>query len=433
MKKRIYCIFIILLLILTTIPIVNYVNYKTEAKIQNPLNNSWLVKENNITILYQNGSHYEMGYQHGYLLKQEIEENYRAFLHLTDNEQYSAILERYNNITSKYIPAKYIEEMQGVSDGANISFDDVAVVNTGWYQIIDLGCADTAAWGSATSDGKLYHMRSWDITYNVVDPLTGKYLVENQILIVRKPDTGYASLQVSIAGFIENIGGFNEEGIAVSYDMSKTIDVNIESTPWSIRQKEVLDFASTSEQAIDILSINRTGGFNFIVSDSKIPTAFVCEFTSRFSYIGTWDDPVESNYPFWSIENVVRRKNFFIDRTTAITQRFLYNPKSIFHVINFNNYHFLNWKTYKSLSIELEKQWGYLNLNNTMEILQNVYCGKTDLFLFLSVNWFEGLQAYHQWVACPETGDMIISFGNKDNRAQFCDSYHFNLFDMLDS
>lgn len=374
-----------------------------------------------------------MGYQHGYLLKEEIEENYRAFLFYADDELYNYILDRFNNITSKHIPPEYMEEMQGLADGAEISFQDVAVVNTGWYLMIGLACTDMAAWGSATSDGKLYHMRSWDITFDIVDPVTGKYLVENQVLIVRMPEAGYASLQVSIAGFIENIGGFNEEGICISYDMSTTFDINLEATPWSIRLKMVLDYASTAEQAINIISKNRTGGFNYVVSDAKIPTAFVCEFTSHFSYVGTWDDPVESNYPFWSIENVVRRKNFFIDRKTAITQRVPYNPRSIFHIINFKNYHFLNWKTYRSLSIELEKQWGDLNLNNTMEILQNVYCGKTDLFLFLSVKWFEGLQAYHQWVCCPETGDMIISFGDRDNKAQFCKTHQFNLFELLDS
>jgi len=433
MKKRTLFFSIIVLLIFLIISISGSLNTITKAKSQNPLNKSRIEKYDGLILLYQNGSFYEMGYQHGYLLKNEIEENYRAFLYNIDVEIYDYILDRYNNIISKHIPVEYLDEMHGIADGSEMSFNDVAVVNTGWYIIIDLACTEGAVWGTASSDGKLYHLRSYDIPYNIVDPITGKYLVENQILILRRPDIGYASLQVSIAGFVENIGGFNEEGIAVSYDMSKTNDINMEATPWTIKQKTVLDYARNTDQVIEILSNNRTGGFNFIISDAKIPNAFVCEFTSNLSYIGTWDDPVESNYPFWSIENVVRRKNFFIDRKTAITQRFPYNPRSIFHIINFKNYHFLNWKTYKALSIELENQWGNLGLNNTMDILQDVYCGNTDFFLYLSVNWFEGLQAYHQWVCCPETGDMVISFGDRDKKAQFCDASYFNLFEMLNS
>ena len=433
MRKKILHISIIFLLIFSS-----FINFfciydDVEAKLDYNSYNSRIEKFGNITILYQNGSFYNMGYQHGYLLKHQIEENYRAFLSLINDEQYNFILSRYNDFICNYIPEIYIWELKGLSDGANISFDDVVVVNFGWYTIIDLACADISVWDRASKDGQLYHIRSWDISYNIFDPVTGSYLVENQILIVRKPSDGYVSLQVSLAGFIEAIGGFNEAGIAVSYDMSKSIDMDVRLNPWYIRQKEVLDFASTINQSIKILSINRTGGYNFIISDSKAPEAYVSEFTSKLSYIGTWDDPVESNYPFWSIEDVIRRKNLFIDKNTALTQRFPYNPRSIIHILNVNSYHFLNWKTYKSLSVKIEDLWGNLDLFNLMDILRDVYCGKTDFVLFLFVNFFDGLGSYHQWVACPSSGDMIISFGDRYNKAQFCKPYVFNLYDLLDS
>jgi hypothetical protein len=430
--KKMPCVFVVVLFLFVLLASFHHVMLYTTAIGYDPVHKGLVREQDTVTILYQSGSCYEMGYQHGSLLKEEIEENYRAFLSRADDELYASILDRFNTHIKKNIPSQYIDEMQGLADGAEMSFADVAVVNTGWYLIIDIACAEMSAWGAATQDGRLYHVRSWDIPFDIYDPQSGSYVVENQVLVVRTPLSGYASVYVCLAGFIENIGGCNDQGLCVSYDMSSTIDNAIEATPWSLRQKMVLDYASDIDEAVSILSTNRTGGFNFIVSDGDIPTARVCEFTAHFSYIGTWNDPVESNYPFWSIENVVRRKNFFLNRTTAGTQRFPYNPRRVVHMLNPNSVHFLNWKTYKELSIEIEQQWGGLTLNNTIEILQKVYCGKTDLFLFVSVHLFGGLQAYHQWVCCPETGDFLISFGEKDRQAQFVTPTQFNLFDLLE-
>ena len=88
MKKRISCIFVLLLLIFTSIHASQYMIFFTKANNQNQLDAGFLIKQDGVTILYQNGSCYEMGFQHGYLLKEEIEENYRAFLYNVDDELY---------------------------------------------------------------------------------------------------------------------------------------------------------------------------------------------------------------------------------------------------------------------------------------------------------------------------------------------------------
>ena len=40
----------------------------------------------NVTILHVNGSYYEMGYQHGYLLKDKINQNYRAIMNFAEQK-----------------------------------------------------------------------------------------------------------------------------------------------------------------------------------------------------------------------------------------------------------------------------------------------------------------------------------------------------------
>ena len=77
MRNKTYCIFINLILIFSIFISINYVNYNVEATIQHIDNNGILLEKNNISILFQNGSCYNMGYQHGYYLKEMADGMYK--------------------------------------------------------------------------------------------------------------------------------------------------------------------------------------------------------------------------------------------------------------------------------------------------------------------------------------------------------------------
>lgn len=118
------------------------------------LTGGWVEIQDNITILHVNGSNYEMGYQHGSLLKEQVQENIRAFLHFAKDFLTRSELLAYWNISLPYIPVDYISELQGIADGANISFYDIAASIMA-VEYADHGCYGIAAWGSATLDGQL--------------------------------------------------------------------------------------------------------------------------------------------------------------------------------------------------------------------------------------------------------------------------------------
>ena len=53
----------------------------------------WVEQRDGLTILHVNGSHYQMGYQYGSLLKEEVQENIRAFLAFANHSiSYSKLL-----------------------------------------------------------------------------------------------------------------------------------------------------------------------------------------------------------------------------------------------------------------------------------------------------------------------------------------------------
>jgi hypothetical protein len=428
--KKIFGILVTTLLINLIIPI--DINAENNC---NPLNGGWIEERDGVKILHISGSNYEMGYQHGFFLKNEIEQNYRAIFNLDNGEIYSYILDLWNNSIKNYIPNEYINEIHGIADGSKNSFEDVVVFTIGFATFLfGLDCMEMSAWGSATVDGKLIHMRSYDVPLHCKDPVSERYIQENQVLIVRKPDNGHLSLYACFAGDSFSKGGINEKGLAISCESSPCSDVTLNATWFSCRILMVLDNASTLDEATNIMTSSRTGSSNYVISDGNIPSAFVIEETANYSYVGTWDNEVESSPPFWEINSVVRRKNFYIHPTLASTQRDFYNPRIYLFldpIINDGCNWFTTWRFYKTLSLEIEDLLGNLDLNNTMNMLRSIYRGKTDFILNLYGRF--GLNPFyvcHQWVAYPESGTIVISFADECHQAQYNQVHYFNLYEL---
>lgn len=398
------------------------------------LQGGWLEEREGVKILHISGSNYEMGYQHGFLLRNETRENLRGFLN--DSHLSKEALLNMWNITRNYIPGEYEEEMHGIADGAGVEFADVVAA---YMSIITwgMGCFGISAWGNATADGKLYHFRSFDLPMNICDPVTGTCVHENAVLIVRKPSDGYASITPSVAGSLHGAGGFNEKGIAIGMQTCWSNDATISGIPAIFRLEMVLDHASTIGDALDFLTENGTTGWNFVVSDAKVPVGYAVESTANHSYAGTWNDAVESTPPFWAINDVVRRTNFFISPETASTQRNHYDPsgiKGFIRIFTENDPFFVIWTSYRAVSEEIEKNYGDVELNSSMEWFQRTYRGDTDFVLKILIKLAEGTsfnRAWNMWVACPETGDMVVSFAEKDKIASSTPCHYFNLFKLL--
>ena len=402
----------------------------------------WIEDVDGVTVLHLSGSYYDMGFQHGDLLKDKIKQNLRIQINYFEqnNWSYDKILDAWNE-SNTYLPQCYKDEMQGMADGSELPFEDIAVLNT--IPLIfnhcgggDKSCCEVALWGPITTDGKLYHIRCWDWRLDIEDPEEpGTYFQDMQILIVRDPDEGYASLYPEFAGNIFSWAGINEKGIAIGETSCETDDYSYEGISSAFRMRMVLDTAATGQEAINIMSSNRTDGWNFVISDGNVPEGFAMEQTKNICYVGRWDDPNETIKPFWSVEGLVRRVPFFIHPDTADTERDRYDPSGLLGFISYargKNGAFGCWYFYKVISQAIEKRAGKLDLDGTMNMVRAIYRGWTDpLFFVLQKIGF--VYSIHQWVACPETGDLAIAF-TKGQVLSFKirnSVYHFNLFEEL--
>jgi len=405
------------------------------------LHDGWLEERDGVKILHLKGSHYDMGFQHGDLLKDEIKKNLRAQMTYFNSRNWpkEKILEKYHHMNA-FLPDEYEQEIQGMADGSGIPFDDIAVLNTipAVFNHAAAGsCCEVSLWGSRTTDGKLYHIRGWDWRMDIVDPETGTHFQENQILICRDPENAYASLYPEFAGHIFSWGGFNEKGIAIGETTCITDDYTFDGISSAFRMRMVLDYASNGDEAVEIMSNNKTCGWNFVISDANVPEGIAIEQTANILYVGRWDDPIEDTYSFWPSEGLVRRVPYFINPETAATVpgREDRDPSGLQGFIRYLlriDGSFSVWYFYKTISRAIEERSGALDLEGTTEMIRDVYSGRTSV-IFKIIMRIGFVKSIHQWVACPETGDISVAFATADTFAFENPVHYFNLYELLDS
>ena len=176
-----------------------------------------------------------------------------------------------------HIPEKYRIETQGLSDGSNFSIDKIGIINIAHDTVNLIECCGAIAWGDATTDGKLIHLRSADGTISMKDPISGHYLQDNHVVIIRVPDEGYASMYPIAAGDIGCWGGINEKGIAISETTCHPDDTTLQGIPASIRMRMVMDSTDNADDVITVMNTNRTCGWNLLISDGNIPMGYIIE------------------------------------------------------------------------------------------------------------------------------------------------------------
>ena len=400
------------------------------------LDGGWLEERNGVKILHLSGSYYEMGYQHGRLLGDEIHILMRIMLDFFADAgfTYASLLDRWN-VMKPYVPERYIAEMQGIADGAGVTAEEICILNTLHDTANFLSCCGAIMWGAATADGSLIHLRSGDLSIFLHDPETGTYMQELQAIIVHNPDDAYASLSPMWIGCVGSYGGFNEKGIGVSETTCWTGDTTLHGACAGFRMGLALDTADSGTEAIDIMEADRTCGWDLFVSDANVPEGYVLEQTANASRICRCDDASESTPPFWMITDVLRRPNCFIHPDMAALQREHYDIgdlRSMLRLVTGQDSYFAIWKHYVALSKGIERVWGTMDVNNTMMMFQDFYRGNNDVLFFLlqKLYFYMPIQ---QWVACPQTGDMAICFASRDKIASYNPVHYFNLFELLEA
>ena len=434
---------LIVILFLTTVLIYQPVSISDEDGDNPPARNLIYGKyggvrldEQEVSLLYINGSFYEMGLQLGSLIEEEFSINYRAFTSFYDTQGIGK-----NDLISlwkqqePYVTREVKDYIQGCADSLNITYNDLACIWVAEGAAYTHKCSSFSAWGEATYTGELIHARSLEFPLSIEDPITHSFIQDYPVIVIADPTDYYAFTYPTYAGYVVE-DGMNEMGIAISNMWSDNHDQTNLGTPMGIRIFEALYSSGNAEEAIDVMTSDRTYGYNFIISDAKVPIGYAVETTANKWYAGTWNDPNEKIKPFWAIEDVVRRSNCFLHPDLAEEQREYYRPNCALYWLDLlrgGEPWAAVWSHYKTLSIGLEKSWGKIDEINAITLIRTVYHGGYDpvwnIILSLRDNW----TTWWQWVAKPISGTFTISFADGETSAHWTPVLSFDLLKSIEA
>jgi hypothetical protein len=240
-------------------------------------------------VLHVKGTPYEIGYQQGALLQDEIRELVRFLFDVKAKElkldiaglrvkpDPKVLIAAIAESQRAFVPPRYFEELRGVADGSGVAYDEVVVANF----IPELfHCSGFAVSGKATKDGTLYHGR-------ILDYGCDWKLQEHAVLTVAEPTGKVPFVNVTYAGFVGSVTGMNAERISIG-EMGGRGMGHWAGVPMAVLVRMALEDATDLDAAIAVFRDHkRTCEYYYVVADGETGKAVGLEGSwNAFGVIG---------------------------------------------------------------------------------------------------------------------------------------------------
>jgi hypothetical protein len=247
-----------------------------------------------LPIVHLSGTPHELGRQHGEALREQVRASvgqvlgyFRQYLKIPWVRSWAANwwLDSAWKDARPFLPPDYLEELRGLAEGSGVPLRELCRL----HAIPDrtYSCSSFAAWGRATSRGRLIHARNLDWK---VDAGIQRFAA---VFVVR-PAGKHAFVNVGWAGFIGALTGINDAQLSVGQIGAETVDATFRGEPMAFLMRRILEEADTLEEATSlVLDARRTVGVNYVFADAKARQAVVIETTSRHARLFKANDAAE--------------------------------------------------------------------------------------------------------------------------------------------
>lgn len=243
-------------------------------------------EDGRVRVLYVQGTPYERGYQHGFLLRKDIQDNlgtmYTNMLKkFHSKELFAEAFERLR----PFIPEAYLQEMHGLAHGSKLPIEVIHHIHAlpsitewggkkrlkeiakGMIAGEDLGtsCSNFSVMPQS-SDEKMFTVRILDWGLHRISKLH-----EYPLITVARPEHGEISANIGWVGFIGAVSGMNAAGITLGeMGYGDPANESLRGKPMIFLLREVLDTASSLSDVRRIISESPgTNSFGFLMSDGK--------------------------------------------------------------------------------------------------------------------------------------------------------------------
>ena len=245
-----------------TIPVVD----KKAATLFVSGNNSLLKNKHQLWELYVEGDPLQVGLISGALTDSLLKKQETIFFSkikdLVPSESKQKFLrfflKWYNRKLYLNIPEEYKTEIYGYSRYSSKDFDAIAPaylrslylhgahdIGHALQDLALVGCSSFAAWDSKSEDGNLILGRNFDF-------YAGDDFAKDKVIAFIKPTQGNPFMIYTWAGMTGAVSGMNTKGLTITINAGKSKIPLIAKTPISVLAREILQYASTIDEAIAI-------------------------------------------------------------------------------------------------------------------------------------------------------------------------------------
>lgn len=216
--------------------------------------------------LYAEGNPFQIGKITGSLTQELMQKQEALFFNKVEDlvpskpQQYflRKFLAWYTRKMYLHIPEEYKSELYGLSKFSSSNFSEVGTpylrllylhgahdIGHALQDLMLVGCSSFAVWGGKTVDGELLIGRNFD--FYIDDDFA-----KDKIMAFVNPSEGHKFMSVTWGGMTGVVSGMNDRGLTVTINAGKSKIPWIAKTPVSIVTREILQYASTIEEAVAI-------------------------------------------------------------------------------------------------------------------------------------------------------------------------------------
>ena len=268
-----------------------------------------------LRVIHLSGTPYEIGRQHGEALREDVRASvghvlgyFRHYVKIpwVNVRLANWWLDRGWAPARPFVPPEILEELRGLADGSGVPLRELYRL----HAVPDntYACANFAAWGRATGEGRLIHVRNldWNIEAGIQRFAT--------VFVVR-PAGKHAFVNVGWAGFVGVLTGINDRQVSIGQVGAATVDATFRGKPMAFVMRRVLETSDGVDEAASIIrSAHRTIGANYVIADAKKRRAIAVETTRSHIKVFEANDTAERGVRYARpMEDAVFRADTAVD------------------------------------------------------------------------------------------------------------------------
>lgn len=164
----------------------------------------------------------------------------------------------YNRKMYIHIPEEYKAELYGLSQYSSSNYSEIGEpylrllylhgahdIGHALQDLMLVGCSSFAVWDDKTVDGEMLIGRNFDF-------YAGDEFAKEKIIAFVNPEQGHKFMSVTWGGMLGVVSGMNDQGLTVTINAGKSKIPLVAKTPISIVVREILQYASTIDEAVAI-------------------------------------------------------------------------------------------------------------------------------------------------------------------------------------